>query len=508
MSTATARSLLQQAVSQIGNSSSLYRLLEYIAGSSFVGPAGPTGPAGPVGPTGPAGPALLFATIAALGAFANAGLSTGQPAFTDDVKDYWSYAPGSNLPIDGITVIAAASGATNRWTRQGIPHQFWQLQATWFISSNGNDTASGDVIGSPIRTWAELSRRVTSTPMVRQDTLITVDVNPPTDAFNFEPLAATGIEIWAVVGTASVVNVDIVAAAPAPQPPDPTTNTVGQFDTVGAFFGVGSFIRIQGSEFYAYVPNTTGTTGMVTSFVDASGAIGSFPVAGDPVEQVVFPSIFVQGASGAKGALTFDKLFLNSSGTGNAPITNAIMSSGFAIDINLHGVTAFGMVAIGCDIQNECSWLSGAIDSGSNVSGTVDLAEHVYLGVVDCEQGTMTCATTGASFILSTSTVRILTPRALYLGTANSLYGAAGTIKIGAMGCLVVQDVTATTISSANSLTWPGGATTAIPAFVGGAVLPAAAVCTTLAAAMAAPFFGSAFEPASAAKISVDSLGE
>lgn len=57
MPVTTAKSLLHQAVSIIGNNGPLYVFLEHLANfEGAIGPPGPTGPIGPIGPTGPTGP--------------------------------------------------------------------------------------------------------------------------------------------------------------------------------------------------------------------------------------------------------------------------------------------------------------------------------------------------------------------------------------------------------------------------------------------------------------------
>lgn len=109
------------------------------------------------------GAAIVAATIAALGAVDVTGLSDGTKGSVLSLLDTWTLVAAAGAP-DGITVIQAADGV-RFWVRDGNPHIEWTTQATWFVSSAGNDENPGDVVGSPIRTIAELRRRLGKLPI-------------------------------------------------------------------------------------------------------------------------------------------------------------------------------------------------------------------------------------------------------------------------------------------------------------------------------------------------------
>lgn len=124
-----------------------------------TGPAGATGATGPAGATGSAGGAIEVADFAALAAIPDASLSSGTLAYVLTYKDFFILDHVSAKSTDTDTTSATNSG-TGRWLRQNIPHTFWQTKTSWYIDSvNGNDGYNGQT-EFPLKTHAELVRRV------------------------------------------------------------------------------------------------------------------------------------------------------------------------------------------------------------------------------------------------------------------------------------------------------------------------------------------------------------
>ena len=78
------------------------------------------------------------ANIAALTALADAALPNGSSVAMASVLDLWMLNKlDTTTVVDGITVIASASGA--RWFRMQIPNEFWLVQNTWHINALTGD---------------------------------------------------------------------------------------------------------------------------------------------------------------------------------------------------------------------------------------------------------------------------------------------------------------------------------------------------------------------------------
>jgi hypothetical protein len=103
--------------------------------------------------------AQCFANIAALAAFDTVANPDVCIAFVETVWDFWAHDAASVAPVDGITVIAATGGGN--WLRQGVAAQKWAdaYIGTQEISSGGDDENTG-LVGSPLRTAAEMQRRL------------------------------------------------------------------------------------------------------------------------------------------------------------------------------------------------------------------------------------------------------------------------------------------------------------------------------------------------------------
>lgn len=118
---------------------------------------------------------LSFANAAAASAFPTAGLETGDLSWVRTFRDIFALSQpgdaGAALPVDGVTVLAAAGGGT--WVRLMIPSIVWTAVPAWGINTaTGNDENAGTV-ASPLRTGAELGRRLKGA-VITQRTDVTI----------------------------------------------------------------------------------------------------------------------------------------------------------------------------------------------------------------------------------------------------------------------------------------------------------------------------------------------
>lgn len=107
---------------------------------------------------------VLAATPAALGARDASKLEDGARGWTAAQRDEWALVKNAvaGTVADGITIVAATGGGPNAfWMRQQLSEVYWAYQATWYQDSvAGNDDAQGDVLGAPVKTVAEIARRL------------------------------------------------------------------------------------------------------------------------------------------------------------------------------------------------------------------------------------------------------------------------------------------------------------------------------------------------------------
>jgi hypothetical protein len=277
---------------------------------------------------------MTFATIAALGAAATAGLDDQSVAWVCTVADEWVLHKSGTLStatVDGITCIAALDGG--RWIRQGKASEEWiRLSktgagvATWFINgTTGSDEATGITAGAPIRTGAELDRRIHGL-MYREGEVVTITVAAaPADGvlpITFNSYSSGQAETLRIVGTRVVAASGSVTAATAQASGTDTQGDVTLSVDVSAhlgkyirFFSAGPTFRCSswladGSGLGPYQLFTT---------VDENGAAPTSivtPVAADTFEVYNFPAFDLNVASPtwAAGVNVINCEILSSSG--------------------------------------------------------------------------------------------------------------------------------------------------------------------------------------------------
>lgn len=101
---------------------------------------------------------IAVADLAALAVYADANLQSGATIWVTTLKDYFLLDRASVKGADGITTINSAT--SGKWLRVERPHTDWQAQTSWYIDAvSGSDEGLG-TNGSPLKTHAELVRRV------------------------------------------------------------------------------------------------------------------------------------------------------------------------------------------------------------------------------------------------------------------------------------------------------------------------------------------------------------
>jgi hypothetical protein len=109
---------------------------------------------------------ILAATVngasTPLSGISAAGLTTGALAFVASVGAYFWLQP-SALTVDHITVEAASGLAGSQWLRINNTNLVWQARTAWWVDPQNiaaSDENDGGSAGAPLKTYAELSRRL------------------------------------------------------------------------------------------------------------------------------------------------------------------------------------------------------------------------------------------------------------------------------------------------------------------------------------------------------------
>lgn len=108
-------------------------------------------------------------------------------AFVSTVKDWFRLEKTSAATADGYTVVQSTDGY-GKWIRELTAAPEWQLQATWYIDPiSGGDENTGIDSSHALKTWAELSRRWGSNPVLSQTTdVIFLNNLADTDVINLD----------------------------------------------------------------------------------------------------------------------------------------------------------------------------------------------------------------------------------------------------------------------------------------------------------------------------------
>lgn len=109
---------------------------------------------------GGSGALVPIATIAALQALDTTGLQTGTEVYVQQLQDWFLLVRTNAQAPDNLTIVAAGGTGGGNWLREIVVNPNWLVTVSWFIDPvAGNDLNAGNLIGSPIKTWAEFTRR-------------------------------------------------------------------------------------------------------------------------------------------------------------------------------------------------------------------------------------------------------------------------------------------------------------------------------------------------------------
>ena len=140
----------------------------------------------------------IVANLAALAALVVTSLGNGQPAAVQSVGRLYALSSIGTLTVDGFAVVASPDPTRVWQSGQTLIPQAALAQASWWIDPGaGSDEATGAAIGAPLKTFAELVRRLgTNAPVYPAGKGITVTflTSQPagTDPINFVPCLSAG----------------------------------------------------------------------------------------------------------------------------------------------------------------------------------------------------------------------------------------------------------------------------------------------------------------------------
>lgn len=82
----------------------------------------------------------------------------GSLAYVVTLRSYFEYEPTNALVADAITIVNATGGG--QWLRTPVSNLSWSYQANWTIDSGAGKDENSGTLAAPIRTNAELWRRL------------------------------------------------------------------------------------------------------------------------------------------------------------------------------------------------------------------------------------------------------------------------------------------------------------------------------------------------------------
>jgi hypothetical protein len=136
-------------------------------------------------------------------------------AWVESVKDSWRWDATSTLTADNITVCNPTANGANpgRFIRKLIPAPEWLQQASWFVSTAGNDENDGNTALTPVKTDVEIGRRwgVGKRAQISVPVTITYAQSPTTQSNLLFEMLATGSLTF--VGTPTVTKTGTVLTA-------------------------------------------------------------------------------------------------------------------------------------------------------------------------------------------------------------------------------------------------------------------------------------------------------
>lgn len=304
------------------------------------------------------------ANAAAATALDDSSWDNGTPVWIDSFDCLWVFnSTDTSTPVDGVTVIASASGF--RIFRTNVTSPRWVRQLTWHIDEVlGNDENLGMTAGAgnALETLAEFFRRIGGTQVattikVYLDTSLTPIVDIP--KVNFKSLGAFTFVLIEFHGTPTVVRTGTVTAYNALSG---ASNSLPDLDDSGAtatdrnrrVYNTTAGPRLGSSAWYGKNPNgvqgwTSGAR--ITSDWGKSDYTSIFgtttatpPLIGDTFEVQTVPGIAIGSVDGIGGL-------------GNGYVFNQLHVSGGTLGMNLQHSEGMICYFYNCDVdtsQNNC----------------------------------------------------------------------------------------------------------------------------------------------------------
>ena len=150
---------------------------------------------------GGSGATITAATAAALTGIDDTAFNDGTIAFVVTYADYFSLDINDTTTPASDEVIVSFAG--KRWLRLNIPSIRWSLVPAWEIDYvSGNNQNSG-APGFPLKTRAELSRRLGRNPTQQNVTVTYLSAHP--DAITLDAKPGSGFKFWELGQATSVL---------------------------------------------------------------------------------------------------------------------------------------------------------------------------------------------------------------------------------------------------------------------------------------------------------------
>jgi hypothetical protein len=349
------------------------------------------------------------------------------------------YRRGSGLVPDGINVVASVFG-DGVWVRMEFSTDTsWLQQAAWFVNSvTGSDQNSGATSGTPIKTWAELRRRVGSGSFSQATTITLQRALPPTDPMivDFGGTAAVTI-----VGTTTLVlNTQPLAGS---GPRNPSANLMASMsDGVTNFggFGLQNVLMRNGTDSAWLVGNSGGgIIALTSSWLTVAGAEVPPPAHGAVVSLLtpcVVGKAYIAPRLSMGGGLTLVDLEFPTS----PPVVLAGCSRGVPVTFRTCEflTTLFGELST-CTFVNcaftgalcrQCTW---TISGGTN-RGLGTTMQFSSASAVDLRLGFVGSVAAGGGVVADTGSFLRIEDAASF----NTGLGVGVTLTTGARGIAAI----------------------------------------------------------------------
>jgi hypothetical protein len=438
--------------------------------------------------------------------------------------------------------VVATGSSTGRWVRDlGFNSQTWIAQNGWFINpTTGSDTGSGTV-ASPIATIAEWYRRtggqfINDTQMTLLSAALPGNAWPVSDPFEYTVLPLGVEKVFSVIGTNVTSRSGTITAATTGDPAANTANTITD-GVISWASDVGSIILFANGTHSVIAKNIGAGVARISIVTNTTGTVQAVPTSGS-YQIVTGTSIRFEGRAldggTAIGSIAGAALYVQ-----DLTITNSLRTWNYS-DIfarcRLNALTSidqkysYGSRFFGCSIVGTfiASLPSRFTIAASCLFGEVSMAGSATLHYENnlAQGARMFCGRptdasgafdsyeiSGAKITLSNAGVTANGAGCGFFDMASVVLEVshAGMVNIGnrcfygnvtaqlllmrsVAQVIIDSSYTPTIVTTAGlpinlpNLPAPSPIGTQIPRLTPGAVVPAAASCTTFAAWDAAPF--------------------